>query len=58
MDSYFPNEFELEYLVYKASDSLTEEKEVWDMRFSEVIRRLLFKKFDNWAEGEIIGRQS
>lgn len=49
-----PNEDELDYLVYSASNSITEEPLIWNLRFHEVIKRMMFKKFDNWVESELM----
>lgn len=45
-----PEEYEMDYLVYSASSNITEEKIIWDMDYVQVIKRMMFKKFDNWVE--------
>jgi hypothetical protein len=49
-----PKEDELDYLVYSASNSILEEPLIWDLRYYDVIKRMLFKKFNNWIEAEIL----
>ena len=48
--SALPEEFNIDYMVYSASKSLSDEQAVWRMPFIEVVRRNLFKRFDNWIE--------
>ena len=48
--SAMPDGYDYDYLVYSASDSLSEQKEIWNMEYSEVVKRMMFKKFDNWVE--------
>jgi len=48
--SALPEEFNIDYMVYSASKSLSDERVVWRMPFIEVVRRNLFKRFDNWIE--------
>jgi hypothetical protein len=40
----------VDYLVYSASSSLTEEEELWDYPFYDVVKRMMLKKFDAWIE--------
>ena len=43
-------DYTIDYLVYSASTSLSEEKELWDYDLYEVVKRMMFKKFDSWIE--------
>jgi len=45
-----PPEYELEYFVYSASTSLEEQTKLWDYPYVEIIKRMLFKKFDSFVE--------
>lgn len=51
-----PEKYEIDYFVYSASSSISEQKEVWDMDYVEVIKRMMFKKFDGWVEHEYLNR--
>lgn len=48
--SAMPEEYSYDYLVFSASSNLSEEKEIWDTQFCDVIKRFMFKKFDNAVE--------
>ncbi len=43
-------DYTIDYLVYSASTSLSEEKELWDYDLYEVVKRMMLKKFDGWIE--------
>ena len=45
-----PEKYSYDYLVFSASDSFSEQKEIWGTEFYEVIKRFMFKKFDNAVE--------
>lgn len=51
-----PEKYELDYLVYAASSSITEQKEIWDMDYVEVIKRMCLKKFDGWVEHSYLNK--
>lgn len=51
--SELPDNYSLNYLVYSASTSITEQEKIWDMDYAEVIKRAMFRKFDNYIEHEI-----
>lgn len=51
-----PDLYEIDYLVYSASSSISEQKEIWQMDYVEVAKRLCFKKFDNWVEHKYLNR--
>lgn len=48
--SSLPGKYNYDYMVYAVSKSITEEKEVWELPLYEVIKRFMFKKFDNKIE--------
>lgn len=54
--SSLPEQYELDYLVYAASSSLSEQKEIWDTDYVEVVKRMCFKKFDGWIEYKYLNR--
>lgn len=59
METYFtelPEELEIDYMVYAASDSLTEEPIVWESDYVSVVRRMMFKKFDNWIQYKVMNK--
>lgn len=49
-----PPQFELDYLVYSASSSFEEQQRMWDYPYVEVVKRMLFKKFDSFIEKQYI----
>ena len=51
-----PDGYDLEYLVYAASGSLSEEQLVMDLEFHKVFRRMMFKKFDSYIEENLSGK--
>ncbi len=51
-----PDGYDLEYLVYAASDSLSEEQLVMGLEFHKVFRRMMFKKFDSYIEENLSGK--
>jgi len=52
-----PEKYEMDYLVYSASSSISEQREVWNMDYVEVIKRMMFKKFDGWVEHKYLNRE-
>ena len=52
--SMMPDEYEYDYLVFSASNSITEEEAIWNMRFSEVYKRMTFRKFDSFVEQSLM----
>lgn len=48
--SALPEEYNVDYLVYSVSPTISEEETVWHTDYEKVYKRSLFKKFDNWAE--------
>lgn len=46
--------YEIDYLVYAASDTLAEEQIVWDLPIYEIMKRLTFKKFDSFIEKSLM----
>lgn len=48
-----PDAYEYEYIVYSASSSLQEEQFLWDLEFTKVIKRMMFKKFDSYIEEKL-----
>ncbi|MCZ2268222.1 MAG: hypothetical protein LC124_05145 [Ignavibacteriales bacterium] len=48
-----PDKYNLNYLVYSASNSLSEEERVMDLEFHKVFRRMMFKRFDSFIEEEL-----
>ena len=52
--SMMPDEYEYDYLVFSASSSITEEEAIWNMRFSEVYKRMIFRKFDSFIEQSLM----
>lgn len=46
----FPDKYGLDYLVYSASVSLSDEEKIWDMEYHKVFKRMMFKKFDSFIE--------
>jgi hypothetical protein len=46
----FPNDLEEDYLVFRLSNSVTEEDAVWNTDYAQAIKRLMMMKFDNWIE--------
>lgn len=51
--SALPENYNLDYLVYSASNSFTEQKELWNTDYLEVFKLMMFKKFDNYVDYEI-----
>lgn len=51
--SALPENLDYDYLVYSASNSFSEEKELWNADYVSVVKRMLFKKFDNFVDYEI-----
>jgi len=45
------NDYKFDYLVYSASFEDTER--AWNMDYTELIKRMMFKKFDNYVQWEI-----
>jgi len=45
------NDYKFDYLVYSASFEDTEK--AWNMEYTELIKRMMFKKFDNYVQWEI-----
>lgn len=52
-----PEKYSTDYLVYAASSSLEEEVKVWETDYVKVVKRMLFKKFDNWLEKQYFDRE-
>ena len=50
-------DYRLDYMVYSASNSLEEEKKLWDFPITEVYKRMMFKKFDSWIEFNMVKGQ-
>lgn len=48
--SAMPEKYNYDYFVFSASNDFSEEKEIWESDFYEVIKRFMFKKFDNAVE--------
>ncbi len=51
-----PDEYSIDYLVYAASDSLSEEQIIMDLEFHKVFKRMMFKRFDSYVEEQLSGR--
>jgi hypothetical protein len=45
-----PDEYNLDYLVYSASNSLSEEQIIMDIELHKVFKRMMFKRFDSHIE--------
>lgn len=59
METYFgelPEELEIDYMVYAASESLIEEPLVWESDYVSVVKRMMFKKFDGWIQNKVINK--
>uniref|UniRef100_A0A6H1ZTE2 Uncharacterized protein n=1 Tax=viral metagenome TaxID=1070528 RepID=A0A6H1ZTE2_9ZZZZ len=50
--SALPEKYNLDYMVYTSSSSIKEEDFIWRMDFKTVVKRTMFKRFDNWVETE------
>ena len=50
-----PPEYNMEYLVYSASDTLSEEETVVNLELHKVFRRMMFKRFDSYIEDNLSG---
>ena len=48
-----PDNYNLDYLVYSASNSLSEEQIIMDLELHKVFKRMMFKRFDSWIEEEL-----
>lgn len=48
--SELPTVYELEYMVYSLSVSMSDEEKIWRTPYLDVIRRTMFNKFDNYVE--------
>jgi hypothetical protein len=48
--SQLPDRYEYDYVIFSASDSLVEEERLWIMDWNKVIKRMMFKKFNNYIE--------
>lgn len=49
-----PEKYNYDYLVFSASSSFSEESNVWEYQFYDVIKRFMFKKFDNRIEQDFM----
>jgi hypothetical protein len=48
--STLDEKYEIDYLVFSASENLIEEEYAWNMRYSDVIKRLMFRKLNNFIQ--------
>uniref|UniRef100_A0A6M3IZZ4 Uncharacterized protein n=1 Tax=viral metagenome TaxID=1070528 RepID=A0A6M3IZZ4_9ZZZZ len=48
--SQLPEDYEFEYIVYQASSSLEEYERLMLEDWGKIIKRMVFKKFDNWVQ--------
>lgn len=51
--SMLPDKFNLDYLVYSASNTLSEEQIVKKLELHKVFKRMMFKKFDSYVEEQL-----
>ena len=52
-----PDNYNLDYLVYSASNSLGEELIIMDLELHKVFKRMMFKRFDSWVEEELSNKE-
>ena len=52
-----PPVYELEYFVYSASNSFEEQQRLWDYPYLEIVKRMLFKKFDSYVEKQYLEKK-
>ena len=55
--SALDEKYEMDYIVYSASSTLAEERDTWHRDYVDVIKRMMFKKFDGWVEHKYINRE-
>lgn len=48
--SLLPDEYNYDYFVYSASDNIRDIEYIWEMRYSEVVKINMLKKFKSYAE--------
>lgn len=48
--SSLPDKYAVDYMIYMVSNSIEEEEHNWNTDYRNVIKRLLFKKFDAFVE--------
>lgn len=51
-----PDEYNLNYLVYSASKTLSEEELLMDFELHKIFRRMMFKRFDSFIEEQLNGK--
>ncbi len=51
--SALPEEYNMDYMVYTLSTSLEEEKKIWHSDYVDVIKRVMFKKFESWINSKM-----
>lgn len=52
-----PQDYNMDYVVYSVASSISEQAKVWDMDHYEVMKTLMFKKFDGWLERESMNKE-
>lgn len=45
-----PDEYDMDYLVYGASSSISEEEYIENLELHRVVKRMMMKKFDSYIE--------
>lgn len=48
--SEFPDKYGYDYIIFSASSSLHEEESLWLMDWDKVIKRMMFKRFNNYIQ--------
>ena len=54
--SALPEKYEIDYLVSSASSSISEQKIIWEMDYVDVVKEMMFKKFNGWVEHKYLNR--
>ncbi len=52
-----PEEYNMQYLVYSASNTLSEEEIISNLELHKVFRRMMFKRFDSYIEDNLSGNR-
>jgi hypothetical protein len=50
LTSALPDKYDLDYLVYNSSDNVLQEEIIWNTEITQLYKRLLLRKFDNWIK--------
>lgn len=54
--SALPDKYGMDYLVYSLGSSITEQEKIWHTDYVEVVRLMMFKRFDGWVQDKYLHR--